>query len=87
MVDDVDDAVFVKVPFARVPDPVYFNTTAPSRCSDVSRHTHMHVHAQGVTLTVRVPLVRVNHEPAVVVLVQHAVIIVVVITFISLSRQ
>lgn len=47
----------------------------------------MHVHTQNVTLTVRVLLVRVNHQPAVVILVQHAVIIVVVVTFISLARQ
>lgn len=31
VVDDVDDVVFVKVPFARVPDPVRFSRT-PSQC-------------------------------------------------------
>lgn len=86
VVDDVDDAVFVKVPFALVANPVHFNTR-PCQCSDDSLHTHMHVHTQNVTLTVRVLLVRVNDQPAVVILVQYAVIIVIVVTFISLSRQ
>lgn len=86
VVDDVNDAVLVKVPFALVSNSVPFKNKPPSQCSGGSRRTRLHVHARGATLTVRVLLLWVGHQPAVVVLVQHAVIVVIVITLVSLWR-
>lgn len=40
-----------------------------------------------VTLTVRVLLVRVGNKPAVVLIIQYAVIVVIVVAFISLTEK
>lgn len=86
MVDDVDDAVLVEVPFARVPDSVPFqNNRSVSVLRRLAARWHARTHrGDGETLTVRVLLVHVDHQPAVVVLVQDAVVVVVIVALVSL---
>lgn len=86
VVDHVYDTVFVKVSFARVSNLVSWNRRIPLR-NHRAENTHMcSPLPHGTILTVCILLVQVGNQSAVVIIVQDAVVIVIVITFISLSK-